>query len=400
MDKKKLIINSALCDTRKVSEAILEENESVTINAAVVITNTRSRELLNKYNVKMNCANVVDVGDGEEGDVQVRTINGSAEIKSTDACDEKFFCIVNGRLTIGPGTEKVMENCVGLQINGTVIYPESMSGKLRNMKVNGSTVCYPDGAIVLKNNAVIDRTFALRAKNSRYWTAGRLIMVDPKLEPAKLEAKGATFSGKKAILTESNAEALVPLIDEQTELTIVPEGTVVLRDDMRLDEAIIKAKCGKLYILGDLTVESDAEAALDQVEYLHVRGDVRVVESLRDKLLAVADEISGDVRVIKGRQICDKINVRIARWMLEMEPDGICVMDCVNVTIDPDIPQELILRRLSVRDCVSVICAPEQVGALALVCEDVTSIGKSEELPEQPANEESAKVINSSDYVM
>lgn len=403
MEKKELVINSSSCDTRKVSEATLEQYEAIRINAAMVLTNARSQELLNKYHVRMNCANVVNL---EDGDVQLRTVNGSAQIKSTDVCDGKFYYIVNGRLEIGPGTEKVMENCVGMQVNGCVMYPESMSGKLGNLTVNGSATCYPDDAILLKNHAVIDRTFVLRAKKSLYWTAGRLVMVDPNLDPAKLAEKGAAFSGKKAILTEGNAEALVPLIDERTELTIVPDGTVVIRDDVQLDASLVKARGGKLYIFGDVTVGQDSGAALDAVEYLNVRGDVRVAEPLRDQLLAVAEEISGDVRVIKGREISDKIKVKITRWMLEQEADGISVVDCVNVMVDPDVPNELILRRLRVRDCVSVECTPEQEGVMGLVCEDVASLGSSGgemgagAIADAVKDALSTNAVNASEYVM
>jgi len=59
MEKKKLVINTSLCDARNVSEETLESYENITINAAIVVTTPESGKLLHKYNVVMNCSDVV-----------------------------------------------------------------------------------------------------------------------------------------------------------------------------------------------------------------------------------------------------------------------------------------------------------------------------------------------------
>lgn len=105
----------------------------------------------------------------------------------------------------------------GMVVNGVVRYPESLSGSLGMLTVNGTSVCYPDDAIVLKNNAVIDRLFALRAKQRLYWTNKRMIMVDSQLEPEALKAKGAGFCAREVILAQSLAEGMIDLIDEQAD---------------------------------------------------------------------------------------------------------------------------------------------------------------------------------------
>ena len=51
----------------------------------------------------------------------------------------------------------------------------------------------------------------------------------------------------------------------------------------------------------------------------------------------------------------------------------------MKVRLDEDIPNRLILERLSVRDCMNVECTPEQESALGAVCEDVMKIGRGEE---------------------
>lgn len=410
---KKLVINCATCDTRKVTEEKLASFESVNINAAMILTNDRSRALLDRYPVKMNCAQVLDLGE----DVQIGVVNGSTTIKGTDPLSDTKRClIVNGSINIEAGSEKALSQYVDIIVNGSATYPESLSGCLGMMKVNGSAACYPDGAVVLKRNAVIDRTFALRAKQVLYWTKNRLIMVDDKLDAAALAAKGATFSGKEAIVAESKAEALAPLIDEKTDLIIVPDGTSVITDDVELDNGILKRYGGKLYIIGQLTVNDDAAQALAQVQWLTVRGDVKAAEALKDQLQQISGEITGKISVpFGGRQITDKGSARISKWMLEREEKGLLVSDCATVKLDADIPKELIVDRLRIEDCATVHCAAEQEDAVTAICQDVGVIETGEKgglvqdilgmagvgsLPEAASKLLDTSVINASEYVM
>ncbi|MGN0976638.1 MAG: hypothetical protein ACI4PH_01170 [Faecousia sp.] len=405
---KKMIINCGDCDARNVSEETLAAYESIVINCGSVLVTPETRNLLNRYAVTMNCGDVLELGK----DVRLKSINGSAQIRSTDAVPGKTYLQVNGTLEIGPDTQTVLEQYVGIQVNGSVTCPESVSGCLGMLKVNGSTVCYPDDAIVLKRNAVIDKVFALRAKNRRYWSAKRMIMVDPELDASALAAKGAEFSAKEVILSQSKVESLIGLIDETADIVIVPDGTRVIPDDVELDELTVKKYGTKLYVLGDLKVTKEARETLERLEYLNVQGDADVPGALKDLLLEKA-EISGDVKILKGRYLTDKISARISKWMLEQEPEGVSVVDCVELRLDEEISNELILERLSVRDCTSVICTPEQESALAAVCEDVVNIGQASGDDEDMGVGDlikgalhgakellDTKVINAGDYVL
>ncbi len=400
--EKKLTINAATCDARKVQEETLQAYERITINVAELITDARSRALLAKYPVVMNCAEILDV----PVDVRVRTVNGSTQIKSSDVPGEKSLLTVNGSLEIGPDCGKVLEQYVGIRVNGSVMYPESMSGALGMMHVNGSTVCYPDGAVVLKRNTVIDRLFALRAKNTLYWSRGSMVMVDPDLDPAVLAAKGARFSAKTAIIAESKAEALTELLDERTDIVVIPDGTAVVRDDVKLDKGVVRKYGTKLYVLGNVTVKKESAQTLEALEYLNVRGNVFVDKSLEDTLWEKLEEIGGKVTVLKSRYLRDMESCRITQWLLEREPGGIGVEDCAAVKIDEDVDKELILQRLTITDCDSVYCSSEQEDAVAAICTDCAKIGgspeddtkRTEDTEKQPSADE--RTINAADYVL
>lgn len=405
---KKLIINCSTCDARNAREETYAHYESIVINCATVLTNDTGKAVLNKLPFSLNCANVQEVPEG----TQLRTANGSTEIKSGDTVSqEPYFLVVNGSVTIGSHTEKQPEACVGMCVNGSLTCPESIYPQLKNVKVNGSTTCYPDGAILLKRNAVIDKLFTLRAKNALYWASRRIIFTDLTLDAQALAARGATFSAQEVIVAQSLLESLIDRIDEKAEIVVVPDGTAVVLDDLTLDGAALGRYGKQLYVVGDVTVPEDG-GMLDEISYLNVRGDARVPEAYRELLLSLLTDIAGEVRLAKpnGSRISDKPLVKITRWMLEQQPKGLEVCDCAVVKIAEDIPKELIAKNLRIRDCADVTCTPEQEDAVTMICEDVGNIG-SKPTPEGVGGllggvlkgiqgVLDTKVVNASDYVL
>ena len=375
---KNLIVNCATCDARTMQEENYAHYETIVINSAALLTSPEGKAVMSKLPVTLNCANVLEVAR----DVHLRAINGKHEIHDSDAVSPApFYPVVNGVLTIHPHTQKQLEHCVGITVNGTLTCPESMYATLADVSVNGATTCYPDGAIVLKRNAVIDKVFTLRAKNSLYWSARRMIMVDPQLDGAALRSKGASFRSKEVIVAQSKAEELVDLIDEQAQLILVPDHTAVVLDDITLDTSTVGRYGKKLYVIGDVTVPQQ-NAALEGLEYLNVQGDIKVPQEHKDQLLSVLTEVSGAVKVTqpRGTVVEDKPYVKITKWMLEQQPKGILVSDCAFVHIANDIPREWITERLHIEDCAVVQCCEELEDAVAMVCEECAQVGHADRM--------------------
>ena len=406
---KKLMINCANCDARNVQEENYANFEQITINCANVLTSPSAKAVMNKLPFALNCANVMEL----EEDVDFRSINGSSEIKSGDMVSEKkFYLLINGSLTIGPDTQAQLAQCVGITVNGSLTCPESIYAALPAGHVNGATICYPDSAIVLKKNTAIDKLFTLRAKNSLYWAPKRLIMVDPELDPAALKSKGATFSTKEVILAQSKVEALIDIINEEAQIVIVPDGTAVVLDDVTLDEDALRRYGKQMYIIGDVTVPESGDC-LNELAYLNIRGNAKVPADYKERLLQAITEISGEIKIAKpkGATLEDKPFVKITKWMLEQQPLGLDVIDCAIVTIADDIPKELIVQRLHIKDCATVRCSEELEDAVTMVCTDVAKIGNSGEedmgvgdvLKNAFGGIKGAletKVINAADYVL
>lgn len=396
---KKLLINCASCDARNIREEDYAHYEAININTAALFTSPEAKAVLNRLPVSIDCANVIEL----EGDVDLRSVNGRGEIRSEDAVPErKFYMLVNGVLNIGPDTHKQLAQCVGMTINGALKCPESVYASLSGVMINGSVACYPDGAIVLKRNAVIDGLFALRAKSALYWAERRMIMVDAELDAEALKSKGASFSSKEVIIARSKVEAMLGLIDERAELTIVPDGTAVVLDDITLDAAALHRHGKRLYVIGDVTVPENA-SALNELEYLNIRGDARVPEQHREKFLDKLADISGEVKLArpKGASIVDKPIVKVTKWMLEQQPAGIEVIDCAVVKIADDIPKELLAERLRIEDCGVVKCGEELEDTIAMVCENVGRIGgESDSVMAGLKDMMETKFINAAEYIL
>ncbi len=407
---KKMMVNCAVCDMRSVSEETLKSYEQIVVNAATVIVTPEKKELINRYNVTMNAADVIEVPAGEN--VRVISQNGSYELTADRAPQdgETVILFVNGVLNIDAGAAEAAQKYYQINVNGSVTLPKSISGRLNNLNVNGSVNVYPDGAIRLNRNAEIDRTFPLRAKeNALYWAFRRMIFTDLALDTEKLRNRNVRFAAKTALIAESLAEAVVPMLSEDTDILIVPDGTAFVNSDAKMNRRFLKKYGTKAYINGDLTVEDDAAEIFPEIEYLYVNGDVKIPQALADAFEDI--DAHYDELVIQkktGKIIEDHVRATVDKALLEKYADGILVTDCAMVHIAKDVPSELILERLTIADCAQVFCTEEQEAAVSAVSRDVAMIGAKEEEQDSVADlvtgalhlNPEFKVINASDYVM
>ena len=403
---KKMMVNCAVCDMRSVSEETLKSYEQITVNAATVIVTPEKKDLINRYNVTMNVADVIEVPAGEN--VRVINQNGSYELTAERAPKdgETVILLVNGVLNIDADAAEAAQKYYQINVNGAVTMPKSISGRLNNLNVNGSISAYPDGAIQLSRNAEIDKTFPLRAKeNALYWAFRRLIFTDLALDTEKLRNRNVRFAAKTALIAESLAEAVVPMLSEDTDILIVPDGTAFVNSDAKMNRRFLKKYGTKAYINGDLTVEDDAAEILPEIEYLYVNGDVKLPEALTDAfedIDAHYDELVIQKKV--GKIIEDHVRATVDKALLEKYADGILVTDCATVHIAKDVPSELILERLTIADCAKVFCSEEQEAAVGAVSKDVASIGGDESLKDEITGalhlNPEFKVINAAEYVM
>lgn len=376
MEKKTLIVNCAMCDARDPQKETLEKYEAVNINTATMLVTEESEELLAGYNVSTNCAKQLCVPKN----APIQTVNGKTEISADSVVEEGTVLIVNGKLTVLSGAEDNLKKYSMIYVNGKVLCPTDSGIDTAKISVNGKLETYPAGAIFMKSNMVIDKLFAIRAKAGLYWS-NRFVFVNDSIDPAALAAKGARFSAKSAVVAEALAEGIVPLLNEDCDIVLVPDGTAFVPEKLTLDDTAVMRYGTKLFVNDDIEIDENAAAALAKLEYLYVNGDVTLAESLQQAFWALK-ATCGKVEIVKGSaatKITDRVVVKIDRKLLEAHPEGIAVSDCASVKIAKDIPAELISERLTISDCAGVSCSEEQESAVSLICTDVASIGGDSE---------------------
>lgn len=365
---KTLVVNCACCDATQTQEQTLQAYDQVVINAATVLVSPESAQVLHRCNVSLNCANVVTAPAG----TRLVSQNGRYTITGGERSDQPIVLMVNGALTIEPGAGDALKHYVTITVNGSALYPESLAAQVRSIQVNGASECYPDDAILLKRTFVVDRVFLLRAKTANYFAARRVVLTDCALDVASLVKKGVRFLTRTAIIAEPLLEAALPLFGEEVEIIVIPEGCAFVNDDLALDAKALRKYGGKLYINGDLTLDSCSAADLSELVFLRVSGTVRLPARLADAFDSI-DAVYGKRKVLRNVCLCDRLHVKVGRAALERE-DGVSVCDCGTVTLAKDIPPQLITERLDICDCGAVKCTPEQRDAVEAVCTDVGAI--------------------------
>ncbi len=395
--KKKLTINCEICDTRKLSEKSYEEYEQIILNAETVIVNERSKELFNKLNIVCNAEKFIEVENDRALDIPViKRINGSCSIGSAVPREDNTVLKVNGTLTICPKAEEALRHYLRISVNGSVICPESMSGCLTRVSVNGSAITYPDDYTLLSNNFVIDKYFPLRAAdNGKYFVPNTVKLFDKEASAAILAEKNVRFKAKKLLIPEEKIEEFAPLFDETTQFIVAPRGFSVVDGSAKLDDELVKKYGKNIFIYGNLDAKGDISDIAARIEKLIITGKV----TLTAKSAAVFEKISAEYKkseIVKEVIWDSQASAALTNDCLNISKEGISITNTGVVTVAEDIAPEDITRLVDLKNIGAVVCSEEQIAAVKTVG---TNIG---EITTEPIENliSLIEVINAEKYVM
>lgn len=369
-EKKTFIINCDICDARKVNEETLAEYEKIIINGDVLVVDGRSKEIVNRLPIVYNGDQVMEL----EQDTEFVVCNGACEISGDVSVPKKTLLVVNGTLTIHPGSERAMENYCQIVANGLVCYPESMAAYMGKIHANGSVECYPDDSIFLDSRFAPNKYFVLRArKGASYYAQEKVLLTDPELDVAGLAEKDVHFLTKTLVVPEEKLENAILLVDEKTDLQVIPAGYAYVQGDTELTEELIYRYGSRLYIDGSLKFMPESAELLPQLEGLEVTKDILLTEKQLEAFRKIRAKYKNIV-LTKGKILKDKMNATLDLLMLEDTPEGIQFQNCVSVSVDPEVSRERILSDVEFRNCVKIVCTPEQKSAVEVVSKNVAKI--------------------------
>lgn len=391
-EKKEFRLNCDVCDARKVREEMLEGYENIIINADVMLVNEASRRILDRYPIHMNVDTLVEA----EGDIDIQVQNGKMELSAGQALEKEAVLCVNGTLTIAPQTEEILKKYNAIIVNGTVRYPKSLRPYLSKMKVNGSVETYPEDCILLKQNAVIDKYFHLRAKDgAKYFARRRLILMDEAVDVSALVEKHIYFETPELLVAESMVEDAVLLVGDETNLVVVPDGCKFVTGSLELNRSTLHKYGTRLYIAGNLTLNENSTDYIAQMQYLYVSGEVSLLPEQQEKFEEVNAEY-GKLVINKGRTIVNELEVYVDEKMLLDTPSGISVRNCVEVVLDENLTPEQIIKGLQFEGCVEVLCTKEQAGAARIVGAHLVEINTEK----QEEKKSDSVCVNADTYVL
>ena len=397
-EKKKLLLNCDVCDARKVKEEDYNNYEHIVINAEVLLVNEKSKSILNRLPVTMNCENTIELEDDTE--VYIKTINGpyeitgnSSSVEDTENSEAAAHTIlyVNGPFNVNPGTEEILKKYVRIIVNGPARYPKNLESVMGRMSVNGPTETYPGDGVMLEPEFTIDKYFPLRAKEGgKYYVRDIVIIKDISVDIAKLAGKGVHFDTKSLLLPECKIEDCVPMFDESVEFIVVPDGMKLVHGDSVLNEEFVRNEGRCIFVYGDVEVDKDTElnALHNQIDKLIIKGTVSLRAEQEEAFRSLNVEFD-NIEIIKNtRTMLNLPMAKIDKKLLDDSPEGVKVLNVAMLKIADDVTSEMILEKLDITNCKKVICSEEQESAVAAVSMNVAMIGK-EQNDENGENDES-----------
>lgn len=379
-EKKRLLLNCEVCDTRKMKEEDYSGYEQMMLNAEVVLVSETSKSILNRLPLTMNQEGMVLLP--EDVDVAVKVVNAGYKITKSAAVQEHTVMIVNGPLEIEPGTEALLEKYDFISVNGPVTCPKSCESLLDKMVVNGPVSVYPDDCVILDKVFTIDKYFPLRAKEGgRYYAKKAVMIKDSSVDAAKLAQKNVQFVTKCVVLPESKLEDALPMFDEQAELVVVPEGMALLYGDCVLNEELIRKEGSSLFVYGKLKVAegADADVLCAMLEKLVVKGTLKLKKDQEEAFRKLGAEYDKLVIIKNNRHMENMLKVKLDKTLFDNSPEGIEVMNVAKVAIAEDVTPEMILEKLQISNCAKVECSEAQESAVTAIAKNVAKIGKEAE---------------------
>lgn len=389
---KKLSVNTAVCDLTEITEERLSQYSEININAAAVIQSEKSALLTAKYPVSMNTACALKVPDG----TRLVLKNGSAEIGEKDIASEHTILFVSGELFIHPAAGNAVDSYEKIVVNGSLLYPESLAASVSKIQVNGKQKSYPDHAVCLQKDVVVDKYFILRARqNTSYFITGTVSILDPDSDIRTLLEKQVTLLCTNAAIAENLFVPSLPLFPDHTEIEIIPDGCCILPDNITINSGTIRTFGKKLYKRGNLILTRESIEALSELEYLKVTGTLYIPEKCIQEISDLPVEY-GTLFTSKGTLVKDQSIMHIDRQLLEQETDGLHVIDCAVAEIADDVTPELIRDRLKLEDIAVVRCSDALKNAARLVSGDIAVFEDFKEEPE--ADEDNTTYVNAASY--
>ena len=169
----------------------------------------------------------------------------------------------------------MLRRYVRIIVNGKVKLPRSLVPVVGSQcMVNGKVVSYPDGAGAGASTAKLNKNFLLRAEEAAPLARKMFIAADPISWTRRRWLQGCAFYSAPRHFDREPGRAAGPAVYRGHQLIVVPDGTAVVEEDLKLSALSQRRYGSRLVRAGDVVIPEERPADLSALEYLKVEGNV------------------------------------------------------------------------------------------------------------------------------
>lgn len=402
--QENLTVNCEICDTRKIREENYGHYNQIILNAYILLVSESSKRILSGLPITINVERTLEIPD----DVSFHFVNGDFELNENTFSETNTFLFVDGTLSLQSGSEGLLSSFGEVYVTGDVRIPESMEAFPGKLHADGSLIQIPDHCRELEDVFVMDKYFPIRAaRNGKYYAKDQIKITDPDIDLDSLADKGVSFVTRSVLAREDMLPSLFGMFDETVKFQVIPSDYACLDGDIRLNEALLAQYGSRLYIDGNLFLNEAEAALLSRLEAVKVSGDIFLTsqqkELLKDLVLSCRSLILTKEKILENLP-----HVTVDSEMLSLPSGGVEIKNSAYIELQESVSPELILEKLSIRNCACVICSPLQASAVRMVGKNIAAVRDGDEanrgadhpILEMLRKMESSKMVNAERYEM
>ena len=220
---KRLIKNVVMLDMTSATE---ESVKDLTVkNAVNVVVTSKTKPLLGE----ISFGNIVQVTEIPE-DTEFTEENGSRVVEQAhiQSSSTKVYRVINGSILFtNDVTEETVKNMfpVGGSINGSIIFPSSISLDSLNVNINGSRKSYPHDSLLYRNHSKINNSFlqGLPESSSVSFIDGLSVAEDTDAGLFEKHIKKLTVYGE-TVLPQKLSDIFYRVARQYDQVVEIPDG--------------------------------------------------------------------------------------------------------------------------------------------------------------------------------
>lgn len=265
---KKLTVNCGSAIVTKYDPQIFDVYEAIEIHAGSAVFSGEAYERLSEKKLTVNAGAQKILNNAQN------LIYLGEDASLRQFMDYSGCYLLAESLVIQPAALPGLENITGIMAE-KLYYPKSTPLDIIRKMDAEEMVVYPDDALLVREDAVLDMDFLQRLGGEKaVYAEGNIEALHADALAAAADS-GVRFTCRTVYLYAGDREPYGHLFECRKQV-LIPDGYTVLQSPKRLLKHLYAMYGGKLYIIGDLLVRAEEADILKNMQGLTVEGTLRL----------------------------------------------------------------------------------------------------------------------------